>query len=288
MPNLITKRVLHAMLCENTSKVLATASSGRHRAVRSLKDYLNDPEATYNVYVGRNAHVELIAEVSTFHFLEKRLTYVQWLQDAFEACAKEHPKEVWIDVMKLFPGWLNGKMIAKKKPYRLMVNGDNPEDFAPLTVKPVRGPEEPKIVTSQDSDLSQDFQAVRFMVDGKPFCILQVNGDEARLGLSAPRAFALPEVGGEYALGDFNCYDVTAYDPDEDKQSRWQYDHGRFKANHEDFTDERSLADFYAIEVDDEPPADRKRGVLYVSADHKRAWCPLTGQLLQIQPYKGY
>lgn len=171
-----TAEVLAGMLVENTGASILDSGGayGRHWE-RNKGKTVTDWEAEPKAHVGRWG-----VTLSTFHYLNERLTFAPEIQEKFERFAAQNPDEWGMGLAELFAEEvveLGGRYL----------DGFNSYNY--------------------DSALSQTIQGVRFELGGDVFVLLQIHGGcDVRGGYTEPKAFLIDVEMPEAFPYDFNDY----------------------------------------------------------------------------------
>jgi hypothetical protein len=184
-----TKEILIGMLKENTGEHFLDSGGayGRHWQQNQDRDFEKEEEVVLDVWNSWFAY-----SVNVFHFLSRKLSYREDVQELFEEFLKEREDTYWLEDMEEFPLWLMWK--GHKVGCRILtcktkfpINQSSPwlEIRSGYTLD---------VTTDNtyngESNLSQVLQYATFELDDSLIVLLQVhNGCDVRGGYTAPKAF---------------------------------------------------------------------------------------------------
>lgn len=186
-----TAEVLAGMLVENTGASILDSGGayGRHWE-RNKGKTVTDWEAEPKAHAGRWG-----VTLSTFHYLNDRLTFAPEVQAEFERFAAQHPDEWGMGLAELFAEEvveLGGRYLEGFNTY------------------------------NYESALSQTVQGVRFELGGDVFVLLQIHGGcDVRGGYTEPKAFRI-----DVDMPEAFPYDTSDYSLNCSECSEWWHFYG--------------------------------------------------------------
>lgn len=87
-----------------------------------------------------------------------------------------------------------------------------------------------------------------------------------------------------YAISDWDQVEIGSWDKESGVLTRWD---GNMHPEHDDIPDifkDIKLDEFPAVELAEGQPVPDERGIVYISSCNKKAYCPITGGLLESWP----
>ena len=272
-----TKDVIAAMLTENTGAHFLDSGGayGRHWERNQGRDFEAEPYATLDVGIYRDSYnvpvLEFFAIVSAYHWLTERLHYAPDWQAKFDAFAADRDDTHWLEDMEAFAESVGADFQT--------VNTYNGECILNQTLQFV-------VINPEESDFDNDATPDGALV------LLQVHGGcDVRGGYTAPKLFWCGGYGQDFSIFDYDhaWLSIECEMPEamQGRQAvvpgmetpptevRWLSELGGQWENeyHFRYGQRRYLHDYPASS----DPADRGNGKVYVDADARVAYCPITG-----------
>lgn len=180
-----TERVLVHMMRENTGASVLDSGSAYGRAwQRALTtDFSNRERGSLRVWYFERDGVggaSFEPSIDLFTYLSEKLDYDRAMTRAFNkfAALPENENKGWLELSEAFPSYIAEKRSLDLGEGRASQNSYNEDNF-----------------------LSGTIQLVYFVLDGQPYCILQIHGGcDVRGGYTRPKVFTCED---EYAIFDW-------------------------------------------------------------------------------------
>jgi len=265
-----SERELYEMFVECTGRVLVDSGfeNGRAWQRNRLRDIRKDPPATYDLFIdGRRFEY---VSVSTYHFLQDRLTFDEKATDIFKKWSRRKSVAedgLWQQMVG-FPKWL-ARMLSKAD-VRGPFGGE-------------RGGHCYVYTYNEDNVLNQNFQVCAFEVNDTEYYVVSLhNGADARWGFTDAKVFTGNGC-SEWAVFDYARATLSCGDHHWDTENGCSY--------RSDEAEPRDFDEIRLVLTKDHPEYDKakdtfKRGEPVVRVDKNgRMHCPVIGCRKLLQPW---